>query len=292
MKKMLSTTGILLFFIAALLSGCAKQNDGSDDDETTPTTNCKLTGQTTGDLYSNSQHYSLEYDANGNPSKITIPSGSTQITETIEPTKMVFKETSGSVNRYISYPGSYLDKQPASAVVGSDNSANIIPFAFTYESNGKIATVKKGPGNPSGVMDDSQAIVIRITYDDNKDVSTIVYHANYLPDVADRDYATLVATGYDDHPSPYSGLKNGVFLQFTFHWEDTGLDNPRYIFDQLSTHNVLGYTLTYHNSGGIAETFTYQYNDKGLPIHRDASLGSIGQTPTKKYYDEWEYDCQ
>jgi len=296
MKKTLLTVTIssLSGLFVLVLPGCSKNNNGTDDDSgngtTTPTTGCKLIRQSTGDLYSNSQRYTLEYDASGNPSSITIPGN---LTETIQPTKMVFKETSGSVNHYISYPGSYLYKQPASAVVGSDNSANIIPLAFTYGANGKIATVKIGEASTSGIMDDSKAITIKITYNDKKDITLITYQSSF-----DGVYVTMAATGYDDHLTPYSGLKNSVFLQFTFNWADYGLDNPRYIFDQLSTHNILGYTFTYNHGGDNStgytteETFTYQYNDKGLPAHRDASLGKKGETPTKKYYDEWEYDCK
>lgn len=281
MKKILlnAAAGSLLILVSFVLPGCGKKNDGTGDG-TTPPTNCKLLKQSTNVILTNPQYYAFDYDANGNVSKISLSyNGALQMVETVQPTQMIFKDnTSSAVDHAITYNVSYLDKQPANAIITSNASANKIPQAYTYDSKGRMATVLIG---------ETSAIKISFTYDSNNNVTSITYHSD-----SDGDYATFIAKGYDDHPSPYSGLKNSVYLQFTFTWDGVDLVNTRYIFDQLSAHNILGYQASGHGASVLSEAFTYTYNDKGLPVQRDAALSNADGVVTKHYYDAWEYDCK
>ncbi|MFT4094055.1 MAG: hypothetical protein QM640_10475 [Niabella sp.] len=263
-----------------VLPGCNKHNNGSDDDSgngTTTATGCKLVKQSTNVVLTDPQYYTFEYDANGNPSKITLSyNGAVHEVETVHPTQMAFQ----SYGQTIIYDVSYLDQRPTKAVIGN------IQQVYTYDSKGRLATIIPD-AHPKGDIEESKIPRMIFAYDDNNNVIKIAFHTDF-----EGDYATLVATGYDNHPSSCSGFKNSAFLQYSFFWEGLDPANSRYMFDQLSAHNILGYTLTYNNGYATAETFTYTYNDKGLPTQRDAALGKPGETPTKKYYDAWEYDCK
>ena len=255
-----------------------------------PTATCKLVTQSSTENGSTaSQSYKFEYDADGNPSRVSyFTNGGMKLDETVKPTEVNIIETpSNSPYQKTTYDVSYVDKKPKTYVIHA-GSGLVLAGVFTYDSKGRLAAVKGGFASSTGVLDETQATTVALAYDDNDNLTTAVYRGP-LGNVLH----TYTATGYDTHNTPFSGIKNSVFLQYDFYWFSTDYDKPRHLFDHLSAHNVLGYT---HNSGSgsfiEAETFKYTYNDKGQPTQRDASSGEAGQTPTKGYFDAWAYDCK
>jgi len=294
MKKNLMLIPAFVLAAVLLLTACNSHSndpepDNGKDTTTIPKAGCKLVNQSTNVIASSPQYFQLEYDASGNPAKISYGNnGATKLVETVQPTGMVIKEaTQNTIYRSTAYDASYLDKLPKTAVIRSDETARVSVFAYTYDSKNRLATITGGQANSDGVLIEPYPITITFTYNDNNDVTKFTYQTK------GEVYQTFTATGFDGHLTPYSRLKNSSFLQYDFYWFSTDLTNPRYVFDHLSAHNVLGFTLQVVGVTSVyTETYNYTYNAEGQPTQRDASLGNVGEAPTKKFFDAWTYECQ
>ncbi|MFS2188184.1 hypothetical protein ACCC92_16015 [Mucilaginibacter sp. Mucisp84] len=294
MKKLLKLTAVCCCLWLVLSCGNKPNNPAPNDGNNNgnnngnTTTTCRLTTQYTN--YNNRpETFQFEYDANGNPSRLSYTNnGTLSIIQTIQPTQININEAaSNALDRGITYNVSYLDKRPSSYVVHSDVSAQLLAGVFTYDGKGRLATVTGGFADKNGVLETETATTVTINYDDNGNAIKLTYQNK------DGITHTYTATGFDKNPTPYAGIKNSSFIQYDFYWIGTDLDYPRYVFDHLSAHNVLGYTATSLGTSFIyAENFKYKYNDKGQPTERNATGGEYGQTPTKGYLDSWTYNCQ
>jgi len=294
MKKLLKLAAVGCCTLLFLSCGNKQKNpkpnggDSGNNNNGNTTTTCRLATQYTN--YNNRPEvFQFDYDANGNPSKITYTNnGTLSVIQTIQPTRIsVNAAASNGLNRGITYNVSYLDKKPSSYVINSDATTQLLAGLFTYDAQGRLATVTGGFADNNGKLETETATTVTITYDEKGNAAKLTYQNK------DGITHTYTATGFDQHPTPYAGLKNSSFLQYDFYWIGSDLDYPRYVFDHLSAHNVLGYTATSLGTNFIyAETFKYSYNDKGQPTERNASGGEYGQTPTKGYIDSWTYNCQ
>jgi hypothetical protein len=283
--------------LICIVTACGKKNSPAPSNPTTttpPTTTppvttsgCKLTQQ--GINYgSSSQLYKLEYDASGNPSKITsYNTGVLAMTENIQPDYLQFIEGgSNALFQGIKFDTHFYDKAPGTYFVNSAETALTSAGRYTYDGKLRLSTIKGGIAE-NGALVDSLATTITFTYDANNNVRDIIY--TYRNNVV----RTFTAKGYDDHDTPYKNIKNSWFLQYEFIIFSTELDNPRFLFDHLSAHNLLGFVSQEADTPDFSytETYTYTYNDKGQPSERKVSAGATGQTPDKGFTDSYTYNC-
>lgn len=282
------TPGLLILLLAVTFSACKKNtNQAPENQPSNPATGCKITQFSTIGIANVRNSYSFEYDASGNISKITQLSGALNRTEIVHPDYVQFFEGTSTVEFIgIRYDSKYLEKLPSSFYTTSGTPQVQLAGFYTYDNKSRILTAQGGIAE-NGKPVVATATTITFVYDANNNVTDITY--NYQNSFR----RSFNATGFDNHVSAYNNVKNSWFLQLDFELFATELDNPRFLFDHLSAHNVLGYVdHENYTTSLFTETYTYTYDDKGRPIERQAAQGYLGGPLQGGNHDSWVYDCK
>jgi hypothetical protein len=165
-----------------------------------------------------------------------------------------------------------------------ENQANTTGYGYTfqYKTNGKLDGYVQTATFVTGLLEG-----MGVEYNSDGDVTTLSYSTITGP----KSSATITVSGDDGHPSPYTGIAGWVFLTPAVCWTCSTYQPILYA---LSPHNPTGDRFTTSaGTGGINETFTYEYNTQGYPTKRTAvRTNSDGSPGSVTITDTYTYKCQ
>jgi hypothetical protein len=280
MKRKIRQTVVAIFSITSLCCSCDKDNPNP----VVPTTfDCVLTNEVSN---SNGSNFPLlyEYDADGNPSKITRyrPNGSSESTIDLYYNSTVLTGLSGSTGKpvitNIKYDADlFLKKLPykaeVSITIDGITQANYQQYFFFYDAKSRLTKV----GQQTIYIGDNEWD-LNIYYDDKDNVTGLQYEWTTGPNVV---LEPITVEAYDNNPTPYTSITMYKFFA-NFNWESS---DPEPILTALSKNNPLDYTL-----GTFKRKMSYVYNDHGLPTQRvNTNINPNGQYT---FTQTFTYTCQ
>jgi hypothetical protein len=274
------TCRAVAFGMALLFFGCKKD---TVNPITPASIECILTNEVSN---SNGSNFPLlyEYDANGNPLKITRyrPNGSPESTIDLYYNSTVFTGSSSSTGKpvvtNVKYDADlFLEKLPykaeVSITIDGITQVNYQQYFFFYDSKNRLTKV----GQQTIFIGDNEWD-LNIYYNDKDNVTGLQYEWTTGPNVV-LEPITVVA--YDNNPTPYASISMYKFLG-NFGWESS---DPEPILTALSKNNPLDYTF-----GTFKRKMSYLYNDQGFPTQRvNTNTNSTGDYT---FTQTFTYNCR